>query len=179
MSAPVLIAFGANIAPEENLAAGIARLHALVGVEAVSTVYRTPPLTDVDTPEGVVLPVFLNGALCLQGSWQPLQLRDLLKSIEREQGRQPGQPGWAPRPLDLDIALMGEMRFVEGRVTIPDPDIPERDFLAVPLAELAPNLFHPVLQQPLSVLAARFASPTTPMRPDPVVTARLRAIISL
>ncbi|MBF0261151.1 MAG: 2-amino-4-hydroxy-6-hydroxymethyldihydropteridine diphosphokinase [Magnetococcales bacterium] len=179
MNRPVLIAFGANIAPEENLAAGIARLHAEVGVRAISTVYRTPALIDAATPHDARLPDFLNGALCIEGGWEPLGLRELLKKIEREQGREPGQPGWAPRPLDFDIALMGETRFDQEGLTIPDPDIPKRDFLAMPLAELAPELIHPLLGEPLAQVAARFTGQASTMRPDPTATARLRAIISL
>ncbi|GAB0055824.1 2-amino-4-hydroxy-6-hydroxymethyldihydropteridine pyrophosphokinase [Candidatus Magnetaquicoccaceae bacterium FCR-1] len=179
MNSPVLIAFGANIAPEENLAAGIARLHATVRVRAISTVYRTPALVDANAPIQAPLPDFLNGALCIEGGCEPLGLRELLKKIEREQGRQPGQPGWAPRPLDFDIALMGEARFDQEGLTIPDPDIPKRDFLAVPLAELAPELIHPLLGEPMVQVAARFLGHTASMRPDPTATARLRAIISL
>ncbi|MBF0417296.1 MAG: 2-amino-4-hydroxy-6-hydroxymethyldihydropteridine diphosphokinase [Magnetococcales bacterium] len=179
MNEPVLIAFGANIAPEENLSAGIARLHAAVGVRAISTVYRTPALIDATTPADVDLPDYLNGALSIEGVWEPLRLRQLLKKIEREQGRQSGQPGWAPRPLDFDIAFMGTTHFDQEGLIIPDPDIPKRDFLAVPLAELAPQLIHPLLGEPLLQVAARWMDQASSMRADPSVTARLRAIISL
>ncbi|MBF0212438.1 MAG: 2-amino-4-hydroxy-6-hydroxymethyldihydropteridine diphosphokinase [Magnetococcales bacterium] len=176
---PTLIAFGSNIAPERHLAQGIARLQALAGVEALSTVYRTKALPGPDTPPETRLPDFLNGALHITGSWNPWELRALLKQIEREMGRQPHQPGWAPRPLDLDIALMGSMTFHTPPLAIPDPDIADRAFLAIPLAELAPDLYHPTLRQKLTAIAARFTPRPADMIPDSAITARLRAIIPL
>ncbi|MBF0191578.1 MAG: 2-amino-4-hydroxy-6-hydroxymethyldihydropteridine diphosphokinase [Magnetococcales bacterium] len=179
MNTPVLIAFGANIDPERNLALGVARLHAICGVSAISTVYRTTAVAGPDAPPDLPLPDFLNGALQLQGDWDPATLRERLKSIERERGRQPRQPGWAPRPLDLDIALMGSLRLHTPTLTLPDPDIPARAFLAIPLAELAPNLIHPTLHLTLLTLAQRFPPDPAAFHPDPAVTARLRAIIPL
>lgn len=179
MDTPVLIAFGANIAPERNLATGIARLHAAAGVAAISTVYRTRAVAGPETPPDADLPDFLNGALRLGGTWDPHALRALLKTIEREQGRQPHQPSWAPRPLDLDIALMGMLELDTPPLTIPDPDIPSRPFLTIPLAELAPTLRHPTLGVDLTTLADRFRPNPEGMRPDSRTTARLRAIISL
>ncbi|MBF0341574.1 MAG: 2-amino-4-hydroxy-6-hydroxymethyldihydropteridine diphosphokinase [Magnetococcales bacterium] len=179
MHTPILIAFGANIAPETNLAQGIARLHALAGVRAISTVYRTRALADPERPETDPQPDFLNGALRLAGAWDPWELRTLLKSLEQELGRNHQAPGWRPRPLDLDIALMGSLRLETPILTIPDPDIPNRSFLALPLAELAPKLIHPVLGRSLTALSTGFAAPEETMRPDPQATARLRAILPL
>ncbi|MBF0272611.1 MAG: 2-amino-4-hydroxy-6-hydroxymethyldihydropteridine diphosphokinase [Magnetococcales bacterium] len=179
MNTPILIAFGANIDPERNLALGVARLHAICGVSAISTVYRTKAVAGSDAPPDLHLPDFLNGALRIQGDWHPATLRARLKSIEQELGRQPRQPGWAPRPLDLDIALMGSLQLHTPELTIPDPDIPERAFLTLPLAELAPNLIHPTLRLSLRTLAQRFPPDPEAFHPDPAATARLRAIIPL
>ncbi|MBF0629147.1 MAG: 2-amino-4-hydroxy-6-hydroxymethyldihydropteridine diphosphokinase [Magnetococcales bacterium] len=179
MNTPILIAFGTNMNPEHNLLQGLAALHDAIGIHAISTVYRTRAVAGPDTPPDLRLPDFLNGALQLQGEQDPWELRDTLKQIEKKLGRQSGQPGWAPRPLDLDIALMGTLCLENERLTIPDPDIPWRPFLARPLAELAPTLRHPVLNQTLHTIAARFPPTDTEMAPVLPITVRLQNMLSL
>lgn len=174
---PVLIAFGSNIEPESHLTRAVTRLHALLGIEAISTVYRTRALRMATTPDDAILPDFLNGALSLRPPLDPLELRQLLKRLEQEAGRQPGQPGWVPRPLDLDIALMGGLQWNTPGLTIPDPEIPTRPFLAIPLAELAPGLSHPALQQPLQQIAAGFAPQPAEMCEDLAMTTTLRRLL--
>ncbi|MBF0614723.1 MAG: 2-amino-4-hydroxy-6-hydroxymethyldihydropteridine diphosphokinase [Magnetococcales bacterium] len=178
MNTPILIAFGSNIEPEKNLAFGMTRLHALFGVKAISTIYRTRALRTPSTPTGLSLPDFLNGALTIQTEPDPWTLRQTLKSIEQESGRVPGQPGWAPRTLDLDIALMGGLQLNTPNLTIPDPDIPTRPFLAIPLAELAPTLIHPILKVSLNTLATRLVPDPTNMWPDPHQTALFHNLLT-
>ena len=174
---PILIAFGSNIDPLPNLLHGLHRLHQTIGLHAVSQVYRTAALPDPNTPERAESdPDYLNGAVWMQGSMDPHALRDLLRDIEQELCRVRSQHRYAPRTLDLDIALMGEQLIHTDLLTIPDPDIIHRPFLAIPLAELAPNTLHPIEKIPLLQIAARFEIQRTGMVRDDHATALLQAI---
>ncbi|MEO5341526.1 MAG: 2-amino-4-hydroxy-6-hydroxymethyldihydropteridine diphosphokinase [Magnetococcus sp. MYC-9] len=155
--APLLIAFGSNIDPLPNLWRGLLRLHEELEVCAVSTVYRTAALPDPNA-QGDEAPGadFLNGAVRVTRHREPLALHTLLRSIEAELLRVRTPRRYAPRTLDLDIALMGEQVLHSDTLRVPDPDIPHRPFLAIPLAELAPQARHPLERCPLSHIAARF-----------------------
>jgi len=85
----------------------------------------------------------------------PQQLKSILRDIERKVGRVRTADKYAAREIDLDIALYGDHTVDELDLRIPDPDIPHRPFLAVPLAELAPNWFVPGAGATLQELAAR------------------------
>lgn len=176
--APVLIAFGANIAPEKNLLAGLARLRQETGILALSTIYRTLAVGEHGctlSPEQQ--PEYLNGAVMVAGDWQSWPLHDLLRTIEAEQGRQRGGDRYAPRVLDLDIAMMGERVVREGELEIPDPDIPLRPFLALALAELAPALIHPLAGVTLAEVAARFGPHPPGMRVEAGLTREWRSLL--
>lgn len=173
---PTLIAFGSNIDPLPNLLKGLRRLHQMLGVRAVSTVYRTSPITDSNVPQLNNDPDFLNGAVILWQSMEPEPLKQLLLTIEAEMKRVRTNHRFAPRTLDLDIALMGERIIPNGPLTLPDPDIPHRPFLAIPLAELAPNVLHPLEKVPLSQIAARFDPNTEGLTVDAHATALLQTI---
>lgn len=154
---PILISFGSNIEPLANLFHGLRRLHQEIGLCAVSTVYRTPALAEPDCPESAEKDAeFLNGAVWVESDMEPFSLRRLLRDIEGELHRVRTQRSYAPRTLDLDIAVMGEQVINAAPLVIPDPDIVHRSFLAIPLAELAPDLLHPLKKVSLSHIAARF-----------------------
>lgn len=175
---PILVAFGSNIDPLPNLLQGLRRLHQAAGLRAVSTVYRTVALSD---PHGVELPskeepAFLNGAVSLVRGLEPASLKQLLREIEREQKRVRHVQRYAPRTLDLDVALMGERVLATTLFTLPDPDIVHRPFLAIPLAELAPDLLHPVEKRSLSHIAAQFGASPEGMQVDSHATTLLQAI---
>ena len=176
--APVLIAFGANLDPLENLRRGLLRLHAEVGLCAVSTVYRTAALPDPDAstpqPSG---PDFLNGAVLLPPQGDPLALRALLRSIEASLQRVRGPSRYAPRTLDLDVALMGGQILNSGPLLLPDPDITRRAFVALPLAELAPEAQHPLEGCSLAEIAGRFGASPAGLLVDEQATTLLRAIV--
>ncbi|MEO5362759.1 MAG: 2-amino-4-hydroxy-6-hydroxymethyldihydropteridine diphosphokinase [Magnetococcus sp. DMHC-8] len=155
---PVLIAFGANLEPLPNLWRGLQRLHAELGLSAVSTVYRTPALPDPAATGPVeVGPDYLNGAVRLATWREPTALKGVLRAIEAGLHRVRGAGRYAPRPLDLDIALMGDCVLRTDTLVVPDPDILHRPFLAIPLAELAPALRHPLVGLSLAQIADRFA----------------------
>jgi 2-amino-4-hydroxy-6-hydroxymethyldihydropteridine diphosphokinase len=109
-----------------------------VEVEAVSSLYETEPVGEIlDQPD------FLNAAVRIATDLGPEQLLDLCKAIEIEQGRMFGGPRHGPRPLDVDLLLLGDLMVSGERLTIPHPELTERRFVLVPLLELDPELALP------------------------------------
>ncbi|MBF0447541.1 MAG: 2-amino-4-hydroxy-6-hydroxymethyldihydropteridine diphosphokinase [Magnetococcales bacterium] len=179
MREPVLIAFGANIDPLNNLFQGLTHLHRLVKLEAVSTVWRTDPLPDPKQTEAYDLgDRYLNGAVLTWCQIPPLELRLALKKIEADCHRVRSPNRFAPRSLDLDIALIGGQVLNHPELTLPDPDIVHRSFLALPLAELMPELIHPSEKKSLAQLAAGFPSGPMEMERDDLATKLLRTLIN-
>lgn len=138
------IAVGSNIEPERNVRRALELLMKHVHVAATSTFYCTAPLRRPKDPP------FANGIWRIETDTAPRPLKfDLLRSVEDELGRVRAEDTYAPRTIDLDIAVYGERRVDEEGLVIPDPDILDRPFLAVPLLELAPNLRLPGTDRPL------------------------------
>ena len=131
----VYIAVGSNIDPERNVPAALDRLMAHVAVEAVSTHYRTEPLGRPDQPP------FVNGVWEVAADRDARTLKsDVLRAVEASLGRVRSADKYAARPIDLDIAVYGDLVMEEEDLVVPDPDIRERPFIAVPLLELARDL---------------------------------------
>lgn len=172
-ASPTLIAFGSNMDPLPNLRRGLALLHQEIGIRAVSTVYRTAALPDPDQPLPGPDPDFLNGAVWVETQQDPFALKKRLRAIEAALHRVRGADAYAPRTLDLDIALMGEVVLQKEGLVVPDPEIAHRSFVAIPLAELAPHALHPWLNLSFAQIATRFDALTV----DAEATAVLRALI--
>jgi 2-amino-4-hydroxy-6-hydroxymethyldihydropteridine diphosphokinase len=120
-----------------------------VRVEAVSSSYETEPVGEIlDQPD------FLNAAARIATDLGPEELLDVCKAIEVEAGRMFGAPRHGPRPLDLDVLLLGEIELADQRLTIPHPELTSRRFVLVPLLELDPELALPDGTSLASVLAA-------------------------
>lgn len=109
-----------------------------VEVEAVSSVYETEPV-------GAVLaqPDFLNAAVRIRTALEPEALLDLCKRIEAERGRPLDAPRHSPRPLDVDLLLLGNIQLSTDRLTLPHPEVTSRRFVLAPLLELDPDLALP------------------------------------
>ena len=135
----VHLAFGTNLGDRtENLRAAIASLPPAVFVREYSAIYQTPPWGVTDQP------AFLNMVMRGETALEPYALLQHLKHLETELGRLPGIR-WGPRLIDIDILLYDELvRQIHG-LSIPHPYLHERAFVLVPLADLAPELVHPVL----------------------------------
>lgn len=147
-----LVALGSNIAPERNLPAAAARLAGTPGIEVLkaSGVYESLP---VGRPGD---PCFLNAALLVETTLSPGALREEFRRVEAELGRVRGADRYAPRPIDIDLAAFEGFEGKVGRSIVPDPDILLRAFLALPLAEVAPDWVHAAAGRTLSEIAAGF-----------------------
>jgi 2-amino-4-hydroxy-6-hydroxymethyldihydropteridine diphosphokinase len=109
-----------------------------VEVEAASSLYETEPVGEIlDQPD------FLNAAVRIRTELQPEALLDLCKAIEVEQGRMLGGQRHGPRPLDLDLLLLGDLELQSERLTLPHPQVTSRRFVLEPLLELDPGLALP------------------------------------
>jgi 2-amino-4-hydroxy-6-hydroxymethyldihydropteridine diphosphokinase len=106
-----------------------------VEVQAVSSLYETEPVGEIlDQPD------FLNAAVRIATELEPLELLDLCKAIELEQGRVFGGPRHGPRPLDVDLLLLGDLELSDERLTLPHPQLTSRRFVLAPVLELDPGL---------------------------------------
>jgi 2-amino-4-hydroxy-6-hydroxymethyldihydropteridine diphosphokinase len=109
-----------------------------VEVEAVSSAYETEPVGEVlDQPD------FLNAAVRVRVDLEPEALLDLCKAIEAERGRALDAPRHSPRPLDVDLLLLGDLELKTDRLTLPHPEVTSRRFVLAPLLELDPDLTLP------------------------------------
>ncbi len=112
-------------------------IHA-VEVEAVSSVYVTEPVGEIlDQPD------FVNAAIRIQTELEPEALLDACKTVEAERGRALEAPRHSPRPLDVDLLLLGDLELRTDRLTLPHPEVSSRRFVLAPLLELDPELALP------------------------------------
>ena len=142
----VYIALGANLGDRRaNLAEALRRMEPDIQVEAVSALYESPPQPPAPPP------AYFNAACRVATRLEPRDLLARLKRIEREMGRQTTER-WAPRPIDLDIALYNDRIVDEGGLVIPHPRLAERAFVLRPLLDLDPDLTHPTTGERLADL---------------------------
>jgi 2-amino-4-hydroxy-6-hydroxymethyldihydropteridine diphosphokinase len=83
---------------------------------------------------------FLNACLRVRTALGPEALLDACKEVERELGREPGGVRHGPRPIDVDVLLLGDTEFSSSRLTLPHPEVGTRRFVLEPLLELDPEL---------------------------------------
>jgi 2-amino-4-hydroxy-6-hydroxymethyldihydropteridine diphosphokinase len=109
-----------------------------VTVLAASSIYDTEPVGEVpDQPE------VLNACLRIETDLAPEDLLDACKAVERDLGREPGGPRHGPRPIDVDVLLLGDLTHASERLRLPHPEVTSRRFVLVPLLELDPELTTP------------------------------------
>lgn len=83
---------------------------------------------------------FFNGVAQVETSLEPEALLDRCLEVETQLGRERSEAGWAPRTIDLDLLLYGGEALNCERLTLPHPRIAERDFVAIPLCDVAPSV---------------------------------------
>ena len=134
----VYLGLGSNMGDRMgNLKAAVERLHEHAAVTAIASVYETVPLGYEEQP------MFLNTALSATTLLGPSELLRFAKGIEVDLGRKPGFRN-APRPIDIDILLYGDLVVETPSLTIPHPGMAERAFVLAPLSEIAFEVVHPV-----------------------------------
>jgi len=88
-------------------------------------------------------PDFLNACLRIDTALGPEELLDACKAVERNVGRVPGGPRHGPRPIDVDVLLLDDIRWSSERLRLPHPEVTSRRFVLEPLLELDPGLTLP------------------------------------
>jgi len=149
------VALGSNVGDRlATLTEGWARLRAICGEGRLSRVYETRPLYVTDQP------LYLNAVAEMRCGLEPVEMLGELNRIEAELGRDRSREiRMGPRTLDLDIVVSDTLVMDTPTLTIPHPRITERQFVLVPLLELAPDLVDPrtglTFATALAVLQAR------------------------
>ncbi len=134
----IYLGLGANLGDRHrNMSRAIDMMSNTVQAKRVSPYYETEPVGYARQPR------FLNAVCEATTTLPPEELLAFLKGIEAALGREPSFAD-APRPIDIDILFYGDRVMRSPDLTIPHPRIEERAFVLVPLAELAPELVHPV-----------------------------------
>ncbi len=100
---------------------------------------------------GVEQDDFVNGALLIETLYEPEELLEFLNRLETEAGRE-RSGHWGPRTLDLDLIFYGDEIIRTGKLTVPHPDMCNRDFVLTPLAQIVPDWIHPLYGKSVTVL---------------------------
>lgn len=135
--AAVFLGLGSNIDAEKNLRLALGELRRLFGEVRVSPVYRSEAL-------GFEGPDFLNLVVALGTEMNPLEVIGQIERIHAMAGRTRGPDRYSSRPLDIDLLLYGDRVVPEPPLRLPRRDILEHGFVLRPLADIAPDVVHPV-----------------------------------
>jgi 2-amino-4-hydroxy-6-hydroxymethyldihydropteridine diphosphokinase len=133
----VYLGFGSNVNVEENIRAGVSALQQAFGRLALSPVYRSAAV-------GFAGDDFINLAARIETDMQPLELKEFLNALEDRHGRRRDLPKFSDRTLDIDILMYDDLYLNCPALVLPRPEILEYAHVLRPLADLAPDLVHPV-----------------------------------
>jgi 2-amino-4-hydroxy-6-hydroxymethyldihydropteridine diphosphokinase len=144
----VYISFGSNLGDREGNIKKVLELikeNPHIKFEKISLLYETEPVGKGDQDW------FLNQVIEVSTNFAPQELLGFLMDIEDRLGRK-REEQWGPRTIDLDILLFNDRVVDTPELKIPHPEIPRRNFVLVPLAEIAPEAGHPVLNKSIEEL---------------------------
>jgi 2-amino-4-hydroxy-6-hydroxymethyldihydropteridine diphosphokinase len=154
----VYVAAGSNIAPERNLAQAVAELAREFPGARFSPWYRNRAV-------GFEGDDFINLVAGFHTELPVRQVLARLQAIEARCGRVRAAPRWAPRSMDLDVLLYGNLVCDEPGLTLPRPDLLKRAYMLGPLAVLAPQVVHPTAHLTIAELWRRFDQAAHPLEP--------------
>ncbi len=158
------ISIGSNIDRDKNIPSSLAALAQCFGALVVSSVYESEPV-------GFTGEVFYNLVVGFESDWEVKAIAKKLRDIEKEHGRTREAQKFSARTLDLDLILYGDLIVSDGRLQIPRDEIERYAFVLEPLAEIAPDLAHPINGKTYSALWQVFDK--TGLKQKPVVPAWL------
>lgn len=154
----VFVAAGSNVEPERNLARAIEELRRHFPQVRFSPWYR-------NHAAGFSGDDFINLVAEFETSLPVDELVACLHRIEELCGRPRASPRWAPRSMDLDVLLYGELICDEPQLKLPRPDLLSRAYMLGPLADLAPGLVHPIASKTIGELWEQFDRAAHPLVP--------------
>ncbi len=135
----VYLGLGANLGDrQDNISQALRLLRQQLNIQRVSSFYETAPVGYLDQPD------FINIVCQATTELTPQELLRFVKQVEQRMGRQP-TVRYGPRLIDVDILLYDDLALDTPELTIPHPRMAERAFVLAPLAEIAPDAVHPVL----------------------------------
>jgi 2-amino-4-hydroxy-6-hydroxymethyldihydropteridine diphosphokinase len=153
LNSTVYVGLGSNVGDREVQL--VSALEAFSRIDAV-VVLRCSSLFE-SAPVGPPQPRYLNAVVELECELAPQRLLCILKQIEEDLGREPGGTRWGPRPIDLDILLWKGEIVADANLQVPHLELHKRRFALEPLAELVPDLEHPVLCLSMAELLAQLS----------------------
>ena len=139
---PAYIGVGSNLqGPVRQVEAAIGQLAGIRQTRFVraSSMYRSAPFGGIEQPD------FVNAVVAVLTRLTPTDLMTALHDIEAASGRERDDTRWGPRVLDLDLLAYSDHEIATPELTIPHPGIGERNFVLLPLGEIAPDLVIPGL----------------------------------
>lgn len=155
------LSLGSNIVPQRYLRAALDELRARFGAIVVSPAYRSKSV-------GFDGPDFVNLAVGLDTDLSPEALNDWLHALEDRHGRRRDMPRYSDRTLDVDIVLYDDLvRQGAGHLEIPRKEL-KHAFVLRPIADIAPELRHPVSGERMATLWAAFPVEREPMTLEPL-----------
>jgi 2-amino-4-hydroxy-6-hydroxymethyldihydropteridine diphosphokinase len=152
------LGLGSNLDAERHLQAGVTALRERFGTVRLSPVYRSMAV-------GFSGHDFINLAASIETTVQPLELKTFLNQLEAHHGRTREVPRFSDRTLDIDILLWDDLYLRLPTLTLPRGEILECAHVLKPLADLAPDLVHPVAKVTIAELWANFAGDKSVLTP--------------
>ena len=147
----VYVAAGSNVDAVRHLQLALRELSHLYPALNVSPAYRNKAV-------GFEGDDFVNLVVGFETSLRPAQVREQLQAVETICGRAADAPKWAPRAMDLDILLFGDLVSNEPGLVVPRPDLTRRPYMLKPMADIGPEVVHPVSGRTMRELWEAFDS---------------------
>jgi 2-amino-4-hydroxy-6-hydroxymethyldihydropteridine diphosphokinase len=167
------VSIGSNIDAESNVQKALQEIAKQVPVTAISTLYQTQFLKPDGTVSAKTTDLFVNGVFAVETVLSPHDFREhVLRRVEISMGRLRNSQRFDARKIDLDLVLYGTLVLDEANLRIPRIDIRTRDFVAIPLLEIAPQLVLPDTHERLDAIVPNTVN--TNMQPLIELTNRVR-----